>query len=155
MGEYNDRNGRDNILGQCTEINRAIDQLDRQLDDLDRVFRQSLARPDMPSGEIDRLSADIMTVYRSLVDRVKRIKSNPQAASSMNASQVGRTDRRLKQTIQKYQTLESGFRKESQQAAERQYRIVRPDATEAEVREAVSDPSAPIFQQAVSLPAIK
>lgn len=103
----------------------------------------------MPSGEIDRLSADIMTVYRGLVERVKKIKSDPQSGNSMNASQVGRTDRRLKATIQKYQTLEASFRKESQAAAERQYRIVRPEATDAEVREAVSDPNAPIFQQAV------
>jgi syntaxin 1B/2/3 len=153
MNQYNDSSRPVvNILDQCTQVNEAIDELDRKLDDLDRVFRQSLARPDMPSGEIDRLSADIMTVYRSLVERVKKIKGRSEAGSSMNASQVARTDRRLKATIQKYQTLESGFRKESQQAAERQYRIVRPDATDAEVREAVSDPNAPIFQQAVSRP---
>ncbi|KAL5118408.1 hypothetical protein ACEQ8H_003758 [Pleosporales sp. CAS-2024a] len=137
------------ILDECREVDRALDQLDQQLNNLDGVFRRALARPDMPAGEINSLSAQIMTGYRGLVSRVKNIKSKPDSGSPRNAPQVGKVDRRLKATIQRYQTLESDFRNQSQAAAERQYRIVRPDATDAEVREAVSDPDAPIFQQAL------
>jgi len=153
MDEYSDRNAgmsAADIRNDCITIEREIDQLDGQLSDLDRVFRQSLSRPDMPSHEIDNLSAQIMATYRGLVSRMKFLKSKREASNPQCANHVSKADRRLKQTIQKYQTLESTFRKESQQAAERQYRIVRPDATDAEVREAVSDPNAPIFQQAVS-----
>ena len=139
------------ILDECREVDRALDQLDEQLNNLERVFRQVLARPDMPSGEINSLSSQIMTGYRALVSRVKNIKSKPESGSSRNGPQVGKVDRRLKATIQRYQTLEADFRRDSQQAAERQYRIVRPDATDAEVREAVADPDAPIFQQAVRI----
>jgi syntaxin 1B/2/3 len=139
------------ILEECREIDRALEQLDGQLNNLERVFKQVLARPDMPSGEINSLSSQIMTGYRALVSRVKNIKSKPESGSPRNAPQVGKVDRRLKATIQRYQTLESEFRQQSQLAAERQYRIVRPDATDAEVREAVSDPDAPIFQQAVRI----
>lgn len=137
------------ILNECREVDRALDQLDDQLGQLERVFRQVLARPDMPSGEITALSSQIMTAYRGLVTRVKNIKSKHESGSPRNAPQVGKVDRRLKATINRYQTLEADFRRDSQAAAERQYRIVRPDATDAEVREAVSDPDAPIFQQAV------
>ncbi|KAF3051621.1 Plasma membrane t-SNARE, secretory vesicle fusion [Didymella keratinophila] len=137
------------ILNECREVDRALDDLDGQLANLERVFRQVLARPDMPSGEINNLSTQIMTGYRGLVSRVKNIKSKPESGSPRNAPQVGKVDRRLKATINKYQTLEADFRRDSQAAAERQYRIVRPDATEEEVREAVADPDAPIFQQAL------
>ncbi|KZM19665.1 uncharacterized protein EKO05_0004384 [Ascochyta rabiei] len=137
------------ILNECREVDRALDDLDGQLGNLERVFRQVLARPDMPSGEINNLSTQIMTGYRGLVSRVKNIKSKPESGSPRNAPQVGKIDRRLKATINKYQTLEADFRRDSQAAAERQYRIVRPDATEEEVREAVADPEAPIFQQAL------
>lgn len=137
------------ILDECREVDRALDELDDQLNHLERVFRQVLARPDMPSGEINSLSSQIMTGYRGLVSRVKNIKSKPESGNPRNAPQVGKVDRRLKATIQRYQTLEADFRRDSQQAAERQYRIVRPDATDAEVREAVQDPDAPIFQQAL------
>ena len=137
------------ILNECREVDRALDDLDGQLSNLERVFRQVLARPDMPSGEINNLSTQIMTGYRGLVSRVKNIKSKPESGSPRNAPQVGKVDRRLKATINKYQTLEADFRRDSQAAAERQYRIVRPEATEEEVRNAVADPDAPIFQQAV------
>jgi syntaxin 1B/2/3 len=143
-----------NILEECREVDRALDQLDDQLNNLERVFRQVLAQPDMPSGEINGLSSQIMTGYRALVIHVKNIKSKPESGNPRNAPHVGMVDRRLKATIQRYQTLEADFRRDSQQAAERQYRIVRPDATDAEVREAVSDPEAPIFKDAVCIPPI-
>ncbi|CAI6335873.1 unnamed protein product [Periconia digitata] len=137
------------ILNECREVDRALDQLDNQLDNLERTFKQVLARPDMPSGEITNLSSQIMTGYRALVTRVKNIKSKPESGNPRNSPQVGKVDRRLKATINRYQSLESEFRRDSQAAAERQYRIVRPDATEEEVQQAVEDPSAPIFQQAL------
>ena len=137
------------ILNECREVDRALDDLDGQLSNLERVFRQVLARPDMPSGEINSLSTQIMTGYRGLVSRVKNIKSKPESGSPRNAPQVGMVDRKLKETINKYQKLEAKFRADSMAAAERQYRIVSPNATDDEVRLAVQDPEAPIFQQAV------
>ena len=137
------------ILNECREVDRAITDLESQLDNLKQVFGQVLARPDMPSGEINNLSSQIMTSYRGLVGRVKNIKSKPESGSPRNAPQVGKVDRRLKETINRYQTLEAEFRKNSMAAAERQYRIVSPNATDEEVKLAVQDPEAPIFQQAV------
>jgi len=137
------------ILDECREVDRALDQIDGQLDTLERMFKQVLARPDMPSTEITNLSTQIMTGYRALVARVKNIKSKPESGNPRNAPQVGKVDRRLKNTINKYQNLEADFRRDSQAAAERQYRIVKPDATDDEVRQAVENPEAPIFQQAL------
>ena len=153
MGQYTDRSrlSPNEIRNECRNIEGEIDVLDGELNDLERVFRQSLARPDMPSGEIDTLSSRIMASYRLLVNRMKKIKQQPESGNPQVSAHVGKADRRLKTTIQKYQTLEASFRRDSQQAAERQYRIVRPDATDAEVREAVADPNAPIFQQAVRI----
>lgn len=137
------------ILNECREVDRAIDDLNSQLKQLQNVFGQVLARPDMPSGEINDLSSQIMTSYRNLVNRVKNIKSKPESGSPRNAPQVGKVDRRLKGTLETYQKIEAEFRKNSRAAAERQYRIVAPNATDDEVKEAVQDPEAPIFQQAV------
>ena len=137
------------ILNECREVDRAITDLESQLDNLKQVFGQVLARPDMPSGEINNLSSQIMTIYRGLVNRVKNIKSKPESGSPRNAPQVGMVDRKLKETINKYQKLEAKFRADSMAAAERQYRIVSPNATDEEVKLAVQDPEAPIFQQAV------
>lgn len=137
------------ILNECREVDHAIDDLNSQLKQLQNVFGQVLARPDMPSGEINNLSSQIMTSYRGLVGRVKNIKSKPESGSPRNAPQVGKVDRRLKKTLETYQGIEAEFRKNSRAAAERQYRIVAPDATDNEVQAALQDPEAPIFQQAV------
>lgn len=137
------------ILDECTKINNAINDLDGQLANLQQVFAQVLARPDMPSGEINNLSSQIMTSYRNLVNRVKNIKSKPESGSPRVAPQVGRVDRRLRETLQSYQQIEADFRANSKAAAARQYRIVAPDASDREVEAAVQNPEAPIFQQAV------
>jgi syntaxin 1B/2/3 len=121
------------------------------LTNLEHVFNRSLARPDMPSSEINSLSSQIMTGYRSLVSCVKKIKLDPESRKPKTVGHVKLVDSRLKTLINRYQTLESKFRNQSQEAAKRQYRIVSPYAAEAELREAVSDPHAPIFQQAVSI----
>src|SRR5438046_914464 len=90
------------ILDECREVDRALDQINSQLDNLERTFKQVLARPDMGAGEISNLSSQIMTGYRGLVQRVKNIKSKPESGSPRNAPQVGKVDRRLKQTINRY-----------------------------------------------------
>ncbi|OCL13681.1 t-SNARE [Glonium stellatum] len=151
MQPYGQSGGADPnaILNDCREVDRALDQINSQLDNLERAFKQSISRPDLPSSEITALSSQVMTGYRALVNRVKNIKSQPESGNPRNAPQVGRVDRRLKSLIQRYQNLEAEFRKDSQAAAERQYRIVRPDATDLEVREACADPDTPIFQQAL------
>jgi syntaxin 1B/2/3 len=152
MQPYGQQGGADPnaILNECREVDRALDQLDSQLDNIDRTFKQSLARPDAPSAEISHLSSQIMTGYRALVTRVKNIKSKPESGNPRNAPQVGKVDRRLKATINRYQNLDTEFRREEKAAAARQYRIVNPDASEDEVAKATEN-TTKIFQDAVSL----
>jgi hypothetical protein len=83
---------------------------------------------------------------------VKNIKQDPESGNPRNAPQVGKVDRRLKTTITRSQQLERDFRRKAQEQIERQYRIVRPDASDAEVREAVEDTSnQQVFSQAVRI----
>lgn len=102
--------------------------------------------------QADDLGDETKTLYRNLVDRVRAIKSKPESGNPQNAPQVGRVDRKLKEAIQKYQRVQTDFQKGLQAQMARQYRIVRPEASEAEVREAVQDTSnnQQIFSQAVS-----
>jgi len=89
-------------------------------------------------------------MYRSFVARMKRIKSNPESGDPRNAAQVGRVDRRLKTAINKYQQVDQKYRRDMQEQTAREYRIVRPDASDAEVREASEDTSnTQIFSQAL------
>ncbi|KAF2141013.1 uncharacterized protein K452DRAFT_299077 [Aplosporella prunicola CBS 121167] len=137
------------ILNECQAIDRAVDQIDQQLEQLQRLHKSAVNEPMVYKNQIDTLNNDIMTANRGLVDRMRRIKGLPDSGTPRNKPQVGRVDRRLKSTIQKFQEVESKFRKELQESQARQYKIVRPDATDEEIREAVEDPNAQIFQQAL------
>jgi syntaxin 1B/2/3 len=138
------------ILNDCRAVSRAIDDLENRLDELKRMQRTFVGGTGASNRDVDNLSADIMSGYRGLGDRVRRIKSQPDASNSRNKAQVEALDRRIRKAIQHYQTQESQFRKEVQEQQRRQYLIVRPDASEAEIREATeAGGDTQIFQQAL------
>ncbi|KAF2103026.1 t-SNARE [Rhizodiscina lignyota] len=140
------------ILNDCQEVDRALDAIDAELNQLRGLHRRRLNAAETDNAttqQIDRLSTDIMTSYRGLVERMRRLKGLPESDNPRNSPQVGRVDRRLKATINNYQTLERDFRHGLQDQQSRQYRIVRPEATEEEIQEAIDDPNAQIFQQAL------
>ncbi|KAI9706678.1 MAG: Plasma membrane t-SNARE, secretory vesicle fusion [Candelina mexicana] len=134
------------ILNECRDIDRGIDSIEQKLDRLRFLQQRAVDDPDASQNtatnrELDALSSETMTLYRNFAARIKTIKSQPDSGSPRNAPQVGKVDRRLKSAINQYQTVERDFRKKLQAQMERQYRIVRPDASDAEVREAVEDTS--------------
>lgn len=146
------------ILNQCREIDRGIDSVDDHIERISSLHRRLLGDADPAQENAIRRQADDLgdeakTLYRNLVDRVRTIKSSPESGNPRNAPQVGKVDRRLKKAIQTYQQVQTDFQKGLQSQMARQYRIVRPEASEAEVREAVEDTSnnQQIFSQAVSL----
>jgi len=141
-------NGADpnRVLNECRAVDQAIDEIEGDLQRLRGLQSRYLADTNTSAQsplriEVDRTGENIMTKYRGLVTRVKAIKSQPESGNPRNAPQVGKVDRRLKTAINQYQQVEREFRKASQEQMARQYRIVRPDASDAEVREAVEDPS--------------
>jgi syntaxin 1B/2/3 len=143
------------ILNECREINRAIDAIGKTLQNLQALQQRSLDDPDTSGQsatniELDTMASDTITMYRNLADRVKAIKQQPESGSPKNAPQVGSVDRKLKEAVNTYQKLDSAYHKKLQDQMARQYRIVRPDASEAEVREAVENTSnQQVFSQAL------
>jgi syntaxin 1B/2/3 len=146
------------ILNECRDIDKGIDRIQGNLDQLRRIqdvsVRDTNTDPKSTTNrDLDALNADTITLYRSFVSRMKVIKSNPESGNPRNSAQVGRVDRRLKEMINAYQQVERDYRKKVQESRERSYRIVRPDASDAEVREAMEEPAnSQIFSQAVGLP---
>ena len=153
----NARPGRDPnaILDDCREVDRGIDSIEQSLGRLRSAQQQYLQDPDTrqnssTSRRLEEITTETMALYRNLTARVKAIKSQPESGSPKNAPQVGKVDRRLKAAINQFQTAERDFRKSMQVQQERAYRIVRPDATDEEVKEAVEDTSnTQVFSQAV------
>lgn len=146
------------ILNECRDIDRGIDSIERNLERLRFLQQRALDDPDASQGtqtnrELDTLSSETMTLYRNFAARIKGIKQQRESGDPRNAPQVGKVDRKLKTAINQYQQVERDFRRKLQAQMERQYRIVRPDASDAEVREACEDTSNnQVFSQAVRIP---
>lgn len=97
--------------------------------------------------EIDAIEAEVLAKYRTLTDHVRGIKSRPESSSPQNAPHVGRVDRRIKRAINGFQQQQSLYRGEVQDQQRRQYLIVNPSATDAELRDITE--ATQIFQQAL------
>jgi t-SNARE complex subunit (syntaxin) len=134
------------ILNECREIDKGIDAIERNLDTIRMLQQRALDDPDSSqqsatNSQLDSMSSETMTMYRSFAARIKSLKQQPESGSPKNAPQLGKVDRKLKAAINQYQNVESDFRKKLQAQMARQYKIVRPDASEAEVSEAVENTS--------------
>ena len=152
-------NGNDpnRILNETREIDRSIDELESLMERLKALHNRSLqdSNADTDSRlqqEVNGVSDGLISKYTGLTSRITRLKSNPESGNPRNAPQVGKVDRRLKNMIRTYQRVDSDYRAGVKANIARQYRIVRPDASDAEVREATEDPSGSqqVFSQAVS-----
>lgn len=144
------------ILNECRDIDRGIDSIERNLVRLRSLQTRAIDDPDASQGtqtnrEIDALGSETMTLYRNFGARIKAIKQQRESGEPRNKPQVGKVDRKLKSAINDYQQVESDFRKKLSEQMARQYRIVKPEATDEEVRAAIEDTSNnQVFSQAVN-----
>ena len=142
------------VLNEIADINKGIEAIDQNLQQLQMLQQRSLDDIDSSSSsntkrQLDGLTSQTMAEYRTLTERVRQLKSNPESQAKFGA-QVKRVDTRLKEAMHAYRQVESTFRQRTEEQVARQYRIVRPDATEEEVQAAVEDQSGgQIFQQAL------
>lgn len=127
----------------------ALNEIDVQLKELEKSFRDALARPDIPIGRTDVLSSDILNRHRDVTEQFENLKSQPESSTDRNKRHVEIAERRLKNIIDTHQRLCADFRRGSQTTTERLYHIARSDTGEQEVKEPFSDSQAPISQQVV------
>lgn len=142
--------GGSSILNECRAVSSSVDSIDPKLAQLQSMQDDFLRSGNTTNRDIESFSTEIMATYRELAGKVKRIKSKPAAGERMNKPQVDLLDKKIKTKIADYQKLESAFREKTREQQARQYRIVNPQASEAEVREATYDGGdVQVFQQAL------
>jgi syntaxin 1B/2/3 len=143
------------IRNECRDISNSVREVESNLEQIKVLQSRVLSDVDSSSSsqsnrQLDALTTETMAIYRSLAERVRTVKSKPEGRNAMNSGHVDRVDREVKAVITKYQTVESEFQAAVKQQMGRQYRIVRPDATEEEVQAAVDDTgNGQIFSQAL------
>lgn len=104
------------------------------------------------SKQIDALITEALSLQNDLRLRIKNVQT--QAAQLRNPQKIDQAElarNKFLELIQRYRLTESNNREQTKVQAERQYRIVKPDATEEEIQAVVEDGSSnqQIFQQAL------
>lgn len=145
-----DTSNPNRILEESRAIDAYCEELEARQERLSQTQQSFIS--DTTGGSSDALKAEseaLLGAYRDLVARTKRLKQDKDSGNPRNAPQVGRVDRRVKTSMNKFQKLDSEFRNKLQERMVREYKIVRPDASDAEAREAVQDPDVQIYSQAL------
>jgi hypothetical protein len=121
------------ILDECVAITKDLKHIKSQL---------------IVASKLSDVS-QILIGASALRTRIANLQSTSNSNEHVNQIHIIRVLIDLQKTVEQSRSLEASFRRDSQAAAERQYRMRRPDATFEEVKNAIADPDAPIFQNAV------
>ncbi|GBE82033.1 t-SNARE [Sparassis latifolia] len=118
----------------------------RSLDNTDDAAAQRVAQ------QLDDLVADTSALSNMLKRRIKALERQPGAGrdGQIRKQQTGLVKQKFVEAIQNYQGVEQQYRAKYKQRLERQFKIVKPDATPEEVKAVVNDDqSGQIFSQAL------
>ena len=159
MGQVNgsapQRDDRYAVLNETKAINAALEELERtkqpRLAQLHQKLLGSTGRDDDPDQrEWTSLDAEIMSTYKYLEDRVKKLVKTPGAGSDMNKSQVTRTRDTLKKSLQQFQEIHRVQNKENQDQLRRNLKNANQNLTPQEIEDIVESGQTQVYAMQVS-----
>jgi len=142
---------------EIASIQGGLKQFTENISRISELHSRSITLTDEAAGqrntaELEDLVADTSALSDTLKRRIKALER--QRASGRDGQtrkqQTGLVKSKFMEVIQNYQTVEQQHRQKYKQRLERQYKIVKPDATPEEVRAVVEDDNGgQIFSQAL------
>ncbi|PRT55202.1 Protein transport protein SSO2 [Wickerhamiella sorbophila] len=156
MSEVNSSQDTSDTLAffkEVEDIKRNLVQYDDNIERIEGLHKRSLAETDAENDEfvqkqIDSLAGETKQLAETLKYRIKTLESKSMR-NPTKKTQAEDLKRQFMRLIQKYSATEATFKNRYRDAAARQYRIVRPEATEAEVAQALDSGETQVFQQAL------
>jgi len=104
------------------------------------------------AAELEELVEDTSALSDTLKRRIKALERQRTSGrdGQVRKQQTGLVKSKFVEAIQNYQTVEQQYRQKYKQRLERQYKIVKPDATPEEIRAVVEDDNGgQVFSQAL------
>jgi len=143
---------QDSITTFNTNVSRISDFQSRTLDQaggLDGASQHNAAL-------LDELIGDTRDLGNQIKSRIQALEAQPAKAGEdqrMRKTRIAFVRQKFIESLQNYQTVERDYRAKYKQRVERQFKIVKPDATPEEVSAVVNDSSGggdQIFAQALT-----
>ena len=130
------------FLARIESIRSSIATLTAHISQIATLHQRALSSPDSgSSAELEHKVTQTQILNTQIKDQIKRLEldagKTPDAGlKRMKDTQVGGLKRGFKNQLENYQQEESEYRQRYREQIARQYRIVNPEATDAEVNEA-------------------
>lgn len=140
---------------EVDQITAGINTVNANIAQIESLHQRTLVEIDAANSaqthrQLEQLVADTSSLNASLTQRVRVIKTKA-AKDPTKAPAAGMAERSFKEALRNYQMVEKTFADRTREQMARQYRIVKPEASEEEVREACEGSQGQqIFSQAVS-----
>ena len=145
------------FLSRTNGAKTRIGQLTTNIGEISTIHQRMLHSTDnRSSAQLESIVSQTQILNTQIKDEIKFLERDAarDPNSSIKRSQVETLKRTFKDQLQKFQQEESDYSQRYREAIARQYRIINPEASEEEVREAANADwgNEGIFQQAVSCP---
>lgn len=141
------------IFNEISLIRKELARIRDLSQSLEPLENAVLYNPDSSDSSkrknLDELNSQITAACRELASRIANVKQNPGANASYIETHIPGITQELKELNQKRLINEREYSAKSRDQAARQYRIVNPNATDAEIEEAIQNPNDSIFTQAM------
>jgi syntaxin 1B/2/3 len=148
---------REDYLSRIEGVKARIVQLTSDIQAIASVHQRMLSSPDnRSSSELESIVSQTQIRNTQIKDEIKFLEKDAarEPNNSFKRSQVEALKRSFKSQLEGFQREEADYSKRYREAIGRQYRIINPEATDAEVKEAANSDwgDEGIFTQAVSVP---
>jgi syntaxin 1B/2/3 len=142
------------FLARRDGVNGRITQLSSMIQEVATIHQRLLSSPDnRASAQLEGIIAETQRRNSEIKDEIKFLEreASRDPANSLKRTQVELLKRTFKSQLDDFYKEESDYSKRYREAIARQYKIINPEATEAEVQEAANADwrDDGIFQQAV------
>lgn len=127
------------FLSRVDAVRKQISSLTGQVSAIAAAHQRAISSPDgQASAQVENLVSQTQALNTQIKDQIKFLETDA-ARSGGNPtkdSQIRNLKTQFTNQLQEYRKEEEQYKKRYQEQIARQYRIVNPDATEDEVREA-------------------
>ncbi|KAI0885675.1 t-SNARE [Annulohypoxylon maeteangense] len=130
------------FLGRIQFLRNEIGTLTNNVRAIASLHQRALAEADggAASSQLERIIAETQTLNRGIRDQLKFLANDANkttdASRNVKERQVNTIKSEFERELRSYQEEEGSYRQRYRDQIARQYRIVNPDATEDEVRQA-------------------
>jgi syntaxin 1B/2/3 len=145
---------REDFLARTEGVKSRINHLTSNIQEIASIHQRLLSSPDdRASRQLESIVSDTQVRNTQIKDEIKFLERDAvrEPQNSFKKVQIDSVKRTFKTQLEEYRKEESSYSQRYREAIARQYRIVNPDATEAEVQEAANADwgDEGIFQQAL------